>query len=846
MYANNFLISIISKSKDLTYKFDPKFEITNRNNDNHICPLSVQSLYKRRFDELLELDPLIPNYITFYNGTQYLIQKLVFDDIHLEKYRELISKYDTSNYIIIDHKTKIKYKSITLQNFMSMFNVLTYTIFKQLDIFNENTMIICKNASVHRSLSYYKKYDLYQKTSLVKKSITTYLQTSNTRKQYLEYTLDYYKDKNHILLPDKITTEYINNIQDETQFTTIIIDLPLLVKQEYLLVANNSSFNLLVSCVNLALKFLKTGGNLLISYYVISNELVLNFVIYLSKMFGDFNFVNVNELINMKDSEIMLFKNYNPDFEIIKELKQLNTTLLENDPSGGYDYRIINDEELHAYNLTKDLIPGYKYLTSLITFNNTEIIKKFYDKYKKYVVHKFEQKIQVLDNASKLYHERYLTDKIQFVLNNNKLAAINYTKKYHIGIVDWINQEDINSYFHESLLLYYENLKLCQYDILPLGSDSFKKSRNISSSYVDNFNTWSILSENAYEITEKVDKEKFKEVELFFNNRQKDLNKFLYKQLKVNINGRMTSRAWLKMQELLVTTNFFENIIKHNKSKNKDTIDSLHICEAPGNFINSCNYYVTNHTNMKYNWMAQSLQDSKIYDTYGFIQNNPERWDFYKGGDVTKYDNFMYYYNKYKGTDVLISDCGTEWITDADTNTFHKELSVYEMFYGLLIPRIGGNFIMKTIASNYNKQFVSLVYVATIKYEKVYIFKSNNNFWSQEIYVVGIGNKGFSEEESNILLDILKELEDAQVYYPVSTISDDFCIAYNQIMVNVLDQFKTNKKLFTFLIDYDEVFEENNKKISNIVYKKNAKWLSEFMSHLSGASKGYYKLKGKK
>lgn len=859
MYANNFFIAINKNPTNLlTYTFKPEFSSRNKNHDEHVCPLSVQSLYKKSFDHFVTLDPLIPNYITFFNGSQYLIEKLIFNDIYLEKYYNLIKTLDTKNNIIINNDIKIKYKPITLHNFTTLFDIYIYTIFKQINWFdkNDNVLIICKNTAMHRTLSYYKKYTLFMNDKKIDKSIKSLVQTSNTRKQYLDYTLNYYKDKNHIVLPKYLTNEYISKLVTliDEQYQIIIIDLLLLVKQDYLLVGNNSSFQTLVSCINISLKFLKPGGNLLLVYYSLPNELILNFIVYLSRLFSKFYFANINELVNMKDSEIIIFENYDLNNQAITEMNHLNEVMYNKDPSAGYDYRVSDPEELEEYNLPNEVVPEYKFLTSLITFDDNKAMQKIYKNYKKYITHKFEQRIEVLNNAKKLYVDLESSNlnenksKIKYLLNINLLKAVDYSKKFNINIVDWVDQDKINEYFQESLLKYYKELPLAQYDILSSNKKNVKivAIKNINNSNLDNFSTFNILSENAYEITDKVNRDRFKEVELFFNNRQKDLNYFLYKHCKANINGRKVSRAWLKMQELLITTDFFKNIIEHNKNQNRDTIDSLHICEAPGNFINSCNYYVNNHTDMKYNWIAQSLQNSKIYDTYGFIKNNPERWDFYQGGDVTKYENFMYYYKKYQGVDVLISDCGTEWIVDSEDNKFHKELSVYEMFYGLLIPRIGGNFIMKTIAGNYNKQFVTLVYLATIKFEKVYVFKSNNNFWSQEFYLVCISSKGFNEEEIESMFDILKAMENETILYPVENVSDEFCNEYNKIMIQILDQFKVIKKLFTFLIDYEDLFVENNKKLSNLVYQKNAEWLKKFMSHIPDASQVYLRMKGLK
>lgn len=80
------------------------------------------------------------------------------------------------------------------------------------------------------------------------------------------------------------------------------------------------------------------------------------------------------------------------------------------------------------------------------------------------------------------------------------------------------------------------------------------------------------------------------------------------------MNGRIVSRAWVKVYELYSKVKYFKNI-------EADTINVFHICEAPGNFIMSSIYYTKNNTKIKnYNWNAQSLKNADIGDEFGFIK----------------------------------------------------------------------------------------------------------------------------------------------------------------------------------------------------------------------------------
>jgi len=862
MHTTNFYINIIKNRESLfNNEIKPEFSINNKNHDETILPLSVQANYKKRFFEFTEKDELAPNYFIYFTGGLYLVSNTIFTDVYVKTYRKYMrdhkyTNYDEMDFLLVNKSTKLDYKQICLHKFKSLFELEIYTIFKKINFCREEVLIISNTLSALHSLKYYKKYFLYQNNVYIEKNVKNFVQLYNDTLGKKEFPDSYQKQLEHqieeikqekvcTVIPQELHNENIDKIlASETKtYSDILINIPLLIDFSYYLVSNNGQIQMLISALIIGLHYLEENGNMIIYHSIITNKLHLNLIIYISLIFDSFYFANIDQITNMNNTQVIVFEKYNKKKSqiVIQKLREVNEMMYKNDPSGGNNYKLSDTEEIRAYDMENyKSDDSYKYLVNLVNFEDNNTLDKIYKKYKKYAIHIFEKKYNVIDQSEKLLSKNTDIEHVKYLLNLNKLKAIDYSKKYNINIVDWVDIGAAKEYFNESLLKYYVQMNLYYIKKIPVYDRNIimKESKTVDSPYFKKFELWSVLSENAYEITEKVNKDKFKIVELFFNSRQKDLNNFLYKKYKININGRGISRAWIKMQELLYTTKFFDNITEYAKNNNLTTIKSFHICEAPGNFINSCMYYVKSNTKLNYDWKAQSLQDSKIYDQYGFIKNNPERWDFHKGGDITNYENLLYYYKKYENSDVLISDCGTEWIQNDDLKLI-VNLSAYEMIYCLLIPRVGGNFIMKTIASNYNKHFIVLVYLATIKFEKVYIFKSNNNFWSQEIYIVGINNLGFSNDEKNVLLNIAKGLSNHEVIYPVDNISNEFCIFYNEIMNNILEQFKNIKKLFTFLIDYEELFEDNNKYLSKLVYRKNASWLKKFMKHISYAYEEY-------
>jgi len=334
-----------------------------------------------------------------------------------------------------------------------------------------------------------------------------------------------------------------------------------------------------------------------------------------------------------------------------------------------------------------------------------------------------------------------------------------------------------------------------------------------------------------YKYLEKENIDLYKSIELLVNRNQKDLQRLLFDKYNIKIGNKKVTRAWIKMYELYHETKFFKNL-------NKDTVTSFHICEAPGNFISSTLYYTKHNTNIKkYDWNAQSLNpyqnNSKTAfgDKFGFIKDNKDRWDWGKDntGDITSHSNMMYYIERYRGVDMVVGDCGVSWDTSV---TQHKDISSYQLLYSLLIPRKGGNFVMKTYASKVTPIYLSILYTVYMKYEKVYIFKSSRNRFSPEIYIVGIGFKGIDKEEERNLIKISKSLGKENILYPVSKIPTEFCIMYEYYLQKIIKSYTDMKKFFVYLVRNEDIYEEIKDDIVKSVKVKNKHWLEKYMEHL--------------
>jgi hypothetical protein len=465
-----------------------------------------------------------------------------------------------------------------------------------------------------------------------------------------------------------------------------------------------------------------------------------------------------------------------------------------------------------------------------------------YDDYNNFAIKTFADyinNINLLKNIKISYNN---SEYINNLKKSNRLYCINFLKKNNIIVYDWINVHS-NKFYDELININYANFPLNYNLQLSKKIKEIKDVKDIKIdiyndvkiNYMEKFRNLLVMLDSAYFMAsslENIDKDKNKnknkngekkrfarEIYNFFNHNYKKMNKDLIEKKGVSINNLHVSRAWVKMQELLHETNFFDNF------KNNKVIKGFHTCEAPGNFIKSIEFYLNNRMKIeKYDWISQSLYDNNIDDQYKLIENNKERWDFgVLNGDISKYENLIYYYKKYKNSDIYVSDCGLDW-WQGKSETF----IIYQLIYSLVIPKVGGNFIIKMQSYNLDKKFVSLLYLLYIYYEKVYIYKSNLNFWSSELYMVGINKKEMNEKDTNTILNYFNNI-DEHYNYLINYVPGEFCINLEYILNKYVTSFLKIRKLFDFFVVNKKLFNDNKEHILNIIYKKNDEWIKRYI-----------------
>jgi hypothetical protein len=768
------------------------------------------------------LDPLKP----FIIGKNYNINQICFPSTLSNE------KLEITSHTFIDRADEKKYgiKTIVKYPMNAMLSFYLYKIIYQnnlLDI-NSKVLIFSKSTVPLEPVIYYNKYKLYDHTAKNVSFIFLYKYLKPDEYKFIKkciqsYDVNYYEcDKP---MNNKILSMLEKDIVTQAQDLIII---------EYLInIKNHSdmraySFQNFFSLLILSLRNCKIGGSIIAVFSIISQVFVIDFISWLSKFFVDV-FLEKNTVYPVAIKLYIVFRDFKGmDESDLDKLYAINEKNYELDKTGGYNFH---------NNSTND----QKYLSSLVKVdNNSASILKLHSQYKQFIKDYYIECAYFIQRIDAT-HDR--DDLIKKEINNNMLYAIEYVKSIGLELPDWITEKSIRTYFYD--ILYKDFFALSKNNIYRINNSVY----DVKIGTYDNF-TYSnkefeigIISSNEkiYEYIEKINSTKLKSVELIFNYYQKKLEKFLYVKYGININGKYPSRTWIKLYELYKSCDYFDNIIDSYSSKKNITIKALHICEAPGNFVNASMYYLLhnkkNTENINYDWRAQSLIDSDIYDEFGFVDKTKDKWDYGADatGNIISHDNLLYYYDKYAGIDSLIGDCGVKFTYSHDCD----KLMVYQLLFAILLPKVGGNFVIKTYATIFDPYFLSLLDIAMSIYDKIYIYKSSRNIWSPEIYFVGISkNRALSESELGILFDFSKAISNGKsLFYPSNKFH--YSENYEKYIPIIVENYTRIKKFFIFLVQHSYLLglikDELNKNIDDI----NIIWLAEYMGHLELVQEKY-------
>ena len=243
------------------------------------------------------------------------------------------------------------------------------------------------------------------------------------------------------------------------------------------------------------------------------------------------------------------------------------------------------------------------------------------------------------------------------------------------------------------------------------------------------------LSSYLFKIKEKISE----------NEKQWDINKKYtnpYEYIHSNIPMKKKSvckynplsRSFFKMIEMMKTFNInFDH-----------AINTFHLAEGPGGFIEAINYIRKNPDDKYVGMTLIDLNDSNIPSwkkSEKYLKENPNielEYGITQDGNILSLANFEYCINKYGSTmEIITGDGGFDFSFD-----FNKqELSIARLLFAqiafaICMQKKGGVFILKIFDSFY-AHTIDIIHILSSFYEKVYIIKpQTSRYANSEKYIV--------------------------------------------------------------------------------------------------------------
>jgi cap2 methyltransferase len=299
------------------------------------------------------------------------------------------------------------------------------------------------------------------------------------------------------------------------------------------------------------------------------------------------------------------------------------------------------------------------------------------------------------------------------------------------------------------------------------------------------------------------------------------------------------TRAFVKMHEILTT--YKSMIFDANNKK----VTTMHICEAPGHFINATVYFMKkNYPNQEHNWYANSLnpnnkENLKKYgtlfkDEYGFIRKYPNRWlwGVDDTGDITNPKNVEFFKKSHEHTiDLFSSDCGLgsnlryEFFTQEDWMSI---LNYSQILISLITLKLKGSAIYKFFVPFTKPLSISLLYMLSLYFEHLYIIKpTTSSPTNNEIYIVAINKKyHLTDSNYNKFIEYYENFTNNKNFFKnIDKLFIDEVYAASKLLVDQqIDQIAVIYNCY----DKENWIKDNQNMIYNIKNKFADKWLDYF------------------
>jgi len=241
------------------------------------------------------------------------------------------------------------------------------------------------------------------------------------------------------------------------------------------------------------------------------------------------------------------------------------------------------------------------------------------------------------------------------------------------------------------------------------------------------------------------------------------------------------SRSFFKMIEMINTFDFLND---------RTPIQSFHLAEGPGGFIEAFNYKRKN-TNDVYYGMTLINDNINIpsWKKASHILNSNKNikleYGASKNGDLFLKENLIYCNKKYaKSMDYITGDGGFDFSSDFNNQEdVSFKLILSQIFYALIMQKKGGHFVLK-IFDIFKIKTIEVIYLLCNLYENVFIFKPNTSrSANSEKYIIC---RNYKNNNKRIISNIIENFD--ILINQVENIYSLFNIEFNQLFITKLQE----------------------------------------------------------
>ncbi|KAB0791476.1 hypothetical protein PPYR_03276 [Photinus pyralis] len=245
----------------------------------------------------------------------------------------------------------------------------------------------------------------------------------------------------------------------------------------------------------------------------------------------------------------------------------------------------------------------------------------------------------------------------------------------------------------------------------------------------------------------------------------------------------LLTQAWCKFYECL-----YNYPIVSRTSIETRTLNSLHLCEAPGAFISALNYFLyAKHPWIKWRWRASTLNpyyegnslDEMIYDDR-LIRRTLPNWEFGPDltGDLRTLHNHESVVASCEGIMLVTADGSTDCSGDPGEQERHVHFLHYcEVMTALKVLGVHGNFVLK-LFTMFEHETVSLMFLLNCLFLGVHVFKPcASKSGNSEVYVVCLDYRGYDTVPEVLRKTLMLPYGDGHgesVMFPLDAVSCDF------------------------------------------------------------------------